>query len=309
MRYRDFIPHLEELRRRIIVVLVTFLAALVACIALVGRIYHLLLLPGVRLTILGPGDVVQVYFMLGGSAAFIVTTPFALWQLWRFMSPGLLPRERRYALRMIAPVSIMFVLGVLFSYFIIFPRIYRFLIQLAYANQIRPMVTANEYFGFMVNIVLPFGLLFEMPVFVVFLTRLGVISPQLLRKWRRYAYFGCVVLGTLISPPELISHLSVTIPMILLYEISITLSGVAYRRKQKAEAWWREGNAADGKTSAPAPGGVLERAERSGESPEGEPPAPGGETGARGLGADDERDETTGGRPDDSSDSDGDERE
>ena len=121
MRYKDFIPHLEELRRRIILILVVFVAALFVCIAFVGRIYHLLLLPGVRLAILGPGDVVQIYLMLGGAAAFVVTTPFALWQLWSFMGPGLLPRERRYAFEMIAPVTIMFLLGISFSYFLIFP--------------------------------------------------------------------------------------------------------------------------------------------------------------------------------------------
>ena len=282
MRYKDFIPHLEELRRRIILILVVFVAALFVCIAFVGRIYHLLLLPGVRLAILGPGDVVQIYLMLGGAAAFVVTTPFALWQLWSFMGPGLLPRERRYAFEMIAPVTIMFLLGISFSYFLIFPRIYRFLIQLAYANQIRPIVTADEYFSFMVNIVMPFGLLFEMPVLVVFLTRLGIISPSLLRKWRRYAYLACVIIGTLISPPELVSHLSVTIPMMLIYEISITLSGVAYRRKQKAEAWWRRDQVSgvgDGAASsdavdgagqgpqAPDRGGASQEDEREAQAP------------------------------------------
>lgn len=270
MQYQSFIPHLEELRRRIIYSLVFFVAALIGCLALVGRLYRLLVLPGVRLTILGPGDVVQIYLMLGGVAALIVTTPFLLWQLWSFAAPGLLPRERRYARRLTLPVALMFAAGVCFSYFLVFPHIYRFLIELARMNQINAMVTAKEYFSFLINITLPFGVIFELPVVVIFLTRIGVITPRLLRKVRRFAYLICVVIGTLISPPELISHLSVTLPMILMYEISVTLSAVTYRRKQAAEAWWREAD-------APAePDGAGEGG-HSGDDSDDDPPPDGGD--------------------------------
>ena len=133
----------------------------------------------------------------------------------------------------------MFVLGISFGYFIIFPEIIHFLKNLAEQN-FTVSFTAKEYFAFMFNIVIPFGLLFEMPILIVFLTRIGVLTPQWLRKMRRIAYFLFVLLGVLISPPELISHLSVVIPMVLIYEISIWLAAIAYRRKLAAEAWWRE---------------------------------------------------------------------
>lgn len=237
----SIVGHLEDLRKRIIFILVFFLAALIASFAFIGSVYDFLVAPahGMRLAVLGPGDVVQIYLMIAGAAALAVTTPFLLWQLWLFVAPGLLPRERRYALRLIAPITVMFLVGVSFGYLLVFPEIFHFLKTLA-QERYRFILTATEYFSFMINIVLPFGLLFELPVVVLFLTRIGLLSPKWLRKMRRYAYFLCVVLGTLISPPELISHLSVTVPMILIYEASIGISALVYRKKLKAEAWWRE---------------------------------------------------------------------
>ncbi len=243
MQEHSFVGHLEELRKRIIYVLVCFVVTLIVSLAFVSHIYGFLIRPahGMRLAVLGPGDIVQIYLMIAGVAAIVVTTPFILWQLWLFISPGLRATERRYTLMMIGPVLIMFVLGVSFGYFVVFPEIFHFLLKLA--SQFRVMFTATEYFGFLLDIVLPFGFLFEMPIIILFLTRIGVLTPKFMRKVRRYAYFIFVVLGTLISPPELISHLSVTVPMILVYEVSIWISALAYKKKLAAEKWWREDDA------------------------------------------------------------------
>ncbi len=228
--------HLGELRIRILFIVIFFVAALIVSFVFVGNIYNFLVLPaqGQKLTVLGPGDVVSVYFMIAGFAALAVTTPFLLWQLWLFVAPGLREQERRYAFRLIAPVFIMFLVGASFGYFVVFPEIYHFLKQLALFHY-DFMITATEYFGFLFNVVLPFAIVFELPVVVLFLTRIGLLTPKWMRKVRRYAYFVCIVLGTLISPPELISHLSVTVPMILLYEVSIGLSALAYRKKQRGD--------------------------------------------------------------------------
>lgn len=233
-----FVGHIEELRKRVIRVLVVFFVALAGSIAFVQPIYRFLIRPvNGRLTVLGPGDVVQIYLMIAGVAALAVTTPFLLWQLWKFVEPGLLPRERRYAARLIGPVAVMFVAGICFSYFLIFPQIFHFLRVLAQPN-FHFMITATEYFSFLFDIVLPFGFLFELPIVVLFLTHIGLISPALLRKNRRYAYFVCVLIGVFISPPELVSHLSVVVPMVLVYEISIGISALAYRKKLAEEAKW-----------------------------------------------------------------------
>ena len=235
------VSHLEELRKRLIFVLAFFVVIMIGSLTFVGRLYRFLSSPlaGMKLLVLGPSDVVQIYFMIAGVVAFAVTTPFLLWQLWKFVSPGLLAKEKKYAKRLILPVTIMFVLGLSFGYFVIFPEIVVFLKNLAEQNFIVSF-TAKEYFSFMFNIVVPFGILFEMPILIVFLTRIGILTPMWLRKMRRYAYFSFVILGVLISPPEMISHLSVVVPMVLIYEISIWFAALVYRRKLVAEAWWRE---------------------------------------------------------------------
>ncbi|OPG17682.1 twin-arginine translocase subunit TatC [Ferroacidibacillus organovorans] len=236
-----FVPHMEELRKRIIFVLAFFLISLIGSLTFVNPLYHILTKTAgnVPLAVLGPGDIVSIYFMIGGICALVFTTPFLFWQVWLFVSPGLQAKERRYAARLIAPITFMFLLGISFGYFLVFPQVYHFLQRLG-QQSFRFFITATEYFSFMTNIVLPFGFFFELPVVVVFLTRIGILTPGVMRKFRRFAYFGCVVLGTLISPPELISHLSVTVPLILLYELSIFLSAATYRKRQRAEAWWRE---------------------------------------------------------------------
>ncbi len=241
MSLENITEHLEDLRRRIMYVLAFFLIALIGSLVFVGNVYNYLVTPlqGMKLVVLGPGEVVQIYLTIAGVAAIAVTTPFLLWQLWVFVGPGLLAHERRYALRLIGPITVMFLLGVAFAYYVIFPEIFHFLRQIA-EIRFTVMFTASEYFSFMFAIVVPFGLLFELPIVVMFLTRIGVITPMWLRSVRRYAYFLCVILGVFISPPELISHLSVVVPMILVYEISIGISALTYKRKLAAEAWWRE---------------------------------------------------------------------
>ncbi len=240
MQNISLVEHIGELRKRLLFVFVFFLVALIIALIFVGNVYSYLVSPahGLKLVVLGPGDVVQIYLSIAGVVAFAVTIPFLLWQLWRFVGPGLKASERHYAAKMIGPTSVMFLLGVLFGYYVIFPEIFRFLRRLAQLH-FDVMYTATEYFGFMFNIVVPFGILFELPVAVLFLTHIGVITPMWLRKVRRIAYFIFVILGVFISPPELISHLSVVIPMILIYELSIGISVLAYRKKLAAEKWWR----------------------------------------------------------------------
>ncbi|MCY0892262.1 MAG: twin-arginine translocase subunit TatC [Acidibacillus sp.] len=240
MQQIGLVEHLSELRKRLLIAFIFFLVALIIALIFVGNIYTYLVTPahGLKLVVLGPGDVVQIYLSIAGVAAFAVTTPFLLWQVWRFVGPGLKLHERKYAAKMIGPTSIMFILGLSFGYYVIFPEIFHFLRVLAQMH-FNVMFTATEYFEFMFNIIVPFGILFELPVVVMFLTRIGVITPMWLRKVRRYAYFAFVILGVFISPPELISHLSVVIPMVLIYELSIGISVLAYRKKLSTEAWWR----------------------------------------------------------------------
>lgn len=229
-----FIDHLSELRRRIIYVLVVFMVLLFASFGFVSHIYRYLVSPlqeaGYRLMVISPGEVITVYFSIAGIVAVFLTLPFALYQIWVFVRPGLTPSERRYTLRLLPITLVLFILGVCFAWFIIFPTILHFLLRIS-AAEFTVNIRAENYFSFLSTICIPFGFIFELPVVVVFLTRIGIVTPAFLVRIRRYAYLVIVIIGVLISPPELVSHLSVTIPMVLLYEISISLSRLVVRRK------------------------------------------------------------------------------
>lgn len=231
--------HLSDLRKRIIYILIVFVVLLFAGLAVVSQLYGFFVRPltraGYHLVVTSPGEVITVYLSMAGVVSVGLTLPFALYQLWRFVGPGLRPIERRYTVRLLPFVVIMFLAGICFSWFFIFPTILHFLLKIATVH-FQIFLRAGSYFSFMTSICLPFGFIFELPIVVVFLTRLGMVTPKLLRKMRRYAYLVCVLLGVFISPPELISHLSVVLPMIALYEISILLSAAAIRRRDKARA-------------------------------------------------------------------------
>lgn len=230
----SYLDHLSDLRRRLIFVLVFFVLTLIAGLIFVKRIFNYLITPltveHVKLVLFSPGEVVMVYLSMAGIVAIGLTLPVALFQVWRFVSPGLTTTERRYTMRLIPVSLVMFVFGVCFSWFVVFPMVLHFLIRLGRV-QFSLVFNAANYFSFLSGICLPFGFVFELPIAVVFLTRIGVITPHLMRKFRRFAYLIIVLIGVFISPPELVSHLSVITPMIILYEISILLSASAYRKR------------------------------------------------------------------------------
>lgn len=229
----NFTEHLEELRKRLIITALTFVFFLVLGFIYVKNIY-LFFMGNVhyKLLVLGPSDIIQVYFHLACIVAFAGTIPVAAWQAWRFIKPALKSFERKVALAYIPAFFILFICGLGFGYFFIFPNILRFLTNLG-KDMMTVNFTADKYFSFLINITLPFGFAFEMPLVMMFLTSLGIVNPYSLTKLRKYAYFVLVIIATLISPPEFISHISVSIPLILLYEISVLVSKIVYQRKQK----------------------------------------------------------------------------
>lgn len=232
----QLVNHLEEIRRRLVYILITFLLFGFAALAYANPIISYLRRAAktggeeMKLLVLGPGDVMHVYFLIAGVVAIICTLPFLIWHVWRFISPALGERERKMAVRYIPGILAMFVLGILFAWYIVFPMIFKFLMKLG-SSQFDMMISASNYFGFMCSIILPLGLLFEMPVVVMLLTSLGLVKPASLVKIRKYAYFVLVIVATMISPPDYVSHLSVAIPLLLLYEVSVVASRFVYRRR------------------------------------------------------------------------------
>ncbi|MCL7747681.1 twin-arginine translocase subunit TatC [Halalkalibacter alkaliphilus] len=224
------IDHLTELRSRIIVTSVIFLMALICSFIFVKDIYQYLVkdLDG-KLALLGPGDILWIYMMLAAVVAIAVTIPVAAYQIWKFIKPALKKEEQRATVVFIPGLFFLFLGGISFGYFVLFPLVLSFLMNIA-GDQFQTFFTAERYFQFMLHLTLPFGFLFEMPAVVMFLTKLGIVNPQKLVKGRKIAYFILIVVSVLITPPDFISDVLVIIPLLVLYEISVTLSKIVHRK-------------------------------------------------------------------------------
>ncbi len=230
--------HIEELRKRIFIVILVFIAAFIAGFFLaMPLIQYLKQTPeaaGLELNVFNLTDPLRVFLDFAFLIGILITSPVALYQLWAFISPGLYEKERKVTLMYIPLTFILFVGGLSFSYFILFPFVIDFMNGLSDLLGVEEEYGINEYFHFLFRLTLPFGILFQFPVVIMFLTRLGLVTPAFLRKIRKYSYFVLLVLAGLITPPELISHLMVTVPLIILYEVSIFIAGFAYKKSQQA---------------------------------------------------------------------------
>ncbi|MCH6269463.1 MULTISPECIES: twin-arginine translocase subunit TatC [Neobacillus] len=228
--------HLEELRRRVIITLLAFIAFLITSFIFAQDIYKWLVkdLDG-KLAVLGPSDILWVYMMIAAVFAIAAAIPVAAYQIWRFVAPALHREERVVTLRFIPGLFLLFIAGISFGYFVLFPIVLGFLTKLS-AGQFETMFTAEKYFRFMINLTLPFGFLFEMPLVVMFLTRLGILNPVRLAKARKLSYFGLIVVSVLITPPDFLSDVLVIVPLLVLYEVSVSLSRIVYRKKLQLEA-------------------------------------------------------------------------
>ena len=181
--------------------------------------------------VLGPSDIIWIYFMLASIIAFAATIPILAFQIWLFVKPALKPNEIKQ-LCLYSSSLLLIYFGLVFGYFVIFPMIYRFLIELR-RDMFLTNFTVEKYFTFLFNMTIPFGVLFEFPVVIMFLTSLGILNPYVLQKIRKYAYFILVVVAVCISPPDFMSDFVVAVPLLLLYEISITLSKWVFKRRKK----------------------------------------------------------------------------
>ncbi|MBN8193365.1 twin-arginine translocase subunit TatC [Bacillus sp. NTK074B] len=230
-RNQQVIGHLEELRSRAIKTVLAFIGFLIVGLSFMKPIYGWLIRDiDMKLAILGPSDILWVYLMIASVFSVAATIPVAAYQIWRFVSPALSAAERKVTLRFIPALFFLFIFGIGFGYFLLFPIVLNFLTTLS-ADQFETMFTAEKYFRFMLHLTLPFGLLFEMPLVIVFLTVLGILNPSKLKKSRRIAYFLLVVISVVITPPDFLSDVLVILPLLLLYEISITCSTMAYKKK------------------------------------------------------------------------------
>jgi len=167
------------------------------------------------------------------TAGFIIAFPFILWQLWKFISPALYEKERKHARLFISVSSLLFFMGVLFGYFVIVPMSVNFFATFKVSEVIKNQFSVDSYIGMVKTSVIACGLFFELPIIIYFLTKLGLVTPGFLRKYWKYAVIIILIVAAIVTPPDVVSQLTVAIPMLIIYEISIFISVLVHKKQIK----------------------------------------------------------------------------
>ena len=227
---QTLIDHLTELRTRLIYSAYAILAGFGLCWAFSEQLFDIIRRPiqpylenshgGLIYT--APMDKFVAHLKVSFLAAVILSSPFWLYQVWKFIAPGLYAKEKKYAAGFIGFGTVLFCTGVAFVYFFVFPMAFHFLMTFGGATD-QPMITIEAYLSFFTTTTLVFGLAFEMPLILLILGMMGVINAQFLSEKRRYAIVAMAALSAVITPPDALSMIMMLIPLCMLYEISIIL--------------------------------------------------------------------------------------
>ncbi|MFS4458884.1 twin-arginine translocase subunit TatC [Bdellovibrio sp. HCB2-146] len=233
--------HLAELRTRLIYSVYILLIATGICYGFSDHIFNFVRapiaphLPGGGLIYTGPLDKFMAHIKLSFVFGVIISCPFWLYQVWKFVAPGLYQRERRYTFGFIFAGTGLFLLGAAFSYFIALPMAFNFLMHFG-GDVDKPMISIDQYLGFFTQMCLMFGAAFELPLIIVILGMMGIVSQSFLRKNRRYAVMTLAVISAIITPPDLLSMVMMLAPMWVLFEASVVIVGIFERKREEAFA-------------------------------------------------------------------------
>jgi sec-independent protein translocase protein TatC len=234
-----FFDHLEELRWQIVKAASGFLVITLACVFYVEFIVREILLRpirdvGLKLQVLSPYGKIMLYMEAVIFSGLILSMPWILWSIWKFIAPGLLPKERHYIARIVVFTSLCFFSGVAFAYFILVPTALQFFASFGDPS-IEMNIAVDQYVSFILVLVVGAGLVFELPMVSYFLSKMGILTPEFMRKYRRHAIVIILIISAIITPtPDIITQVLLALPMFLLYEVSIFVSK-ASRKKPKAD--------------------------------------------------------------------------
>lgn len=176
-----------------------------------------------------------MHFFIAFVGGMIIAMPYIVWELWRFISPALSPKEISYSRGAVIIISLLFFIGVLFSYFVSVPWAINFLASYKISASVDNLITIDSYISSISMLILSGGLIFEMPLIVYFLSKVGIVTPALMKKYRRYAIVVIFIIAAIITPPDVFSQCIMAIPLLLLYEISILVSKRVFKKKQKED--------------------------------------------------------------------------
>jgi sec-independent protein translocase protein TatC len=236
-----FLDHLEELRWRLIKSIVAVIVSAIVVYFFSDKVLALLVNPyNEAATKLNKKAVQQLIFLtptggfmirikLSVFSGILISLPIIFYQMWKFVVPGLLDKEKKYVPTVVMFSTFCFLSGALFCYFIVLKYGLRFLLSFETADLVAT-ISVNEYLQFITMLIFVFGLIFEMPVLSFFLTKIGLLTPPFLRHYRRHGIAAMVILAAIITPPDIFTQLLLAGPLILLYEISIIVSKFALKK-------------------------------------------------------------------------------
>ncbi|HEX7540335.1 MAG TPA: twin-arginine translocase subunit TatC [Syntrophales bacterium] len=234
--------HLEELRKRLVRILIAVGIAFLGCFAFKEEIFRIVaqplisvLPPGSHMVYTGLPEAFFTYIKVSLYAGIFVASPVVLYQVWKFISPGLFPKEKKFVAPFVITSTMLFVGGVCFGYFLVLPSAYKFFLEFT-TDFLKPMLSMREYLTLTLKLLLAFGIIFEIPVFLFFMTKIGLVTPRKLARMRRYAIVVCFIVAAIITPtPDAFTQCMMAIPMVILYEVGIIVSRLASRRKDDAD--------------------------------------------------------------------------
>ncbi len=232
----SLIDHLDELRKRIIVICLALIVGAIVSYFHINLIISIVVRPAgeMEFIYLSPPELFTAYIKISLIVGGLITSPIILYHIWAFLKPGLKPRERKYLLVALYMGIIFFLMGSFFAYFIIIPMTLSFFVKMS-VNQIAPMFSFANYIGFCSTLLLSFGLVFQLPLLILLLTQLNLVSPKTFKRYRKFFVLAIFVVAAVLTPPDVVSQMLMALPMILLYEFSISLSIIIDKRRRKKE--------------------------------------------------------------------------
>jgi len=234
-----FLDHLEELRWRLIRSVVSVFIFTIIAFFFSDYILSLLLYStnslnyDINLQVLKVQAVFIIKLEIALFVGIIISLPYIFYQIWGFIAPGLLQKERKYAIPVISIATLSFLVGGAFAYFIIVPYALDFFLGLAPEN-VSNNIALDFYFGFMVRLIVVFGAVFELPIISLFLTKIGILTPDFLKKYRSYAIVTIFIAAAILTPPDPTTQIMLGIPILILYEVTIWVSYIFYKKRSKS---------------------------------------------------------------------------
>lgn len=231
---KTFFDHLDELRIRLLRSAGVFMVALFVFYAFSDRILRWVIAPVGKLYFTAPSDAFMAQMILTVFGGLFLSLPYILFETWQFVGLALKEEEKKTIFYFL-PLSIgLFVLGVVFAYFAIIPLMYQFFLSFS-SEILQPMITVKNYISFIGNMTLAFGVVFQLPLILIFLAKIGIATPEFLIQKRRHAIVLILIGSAVVTPPDVVSMILMTIPLMILYEIGVLAVKIQYTKQKKEE--------------------------------------------------------------------------